>query len=388
VYEDRNFLVMELLEGETLDDQLTRGPLPPADVLRYGAEIASALAHAHDARIVHRDVKPSNVLMTAAGAKLLDFGLARSVPFAALPGSSAASIRDSTLTAEGVLVGTFQYMAPEQLEGREVDARTDIFAFGSVLYEMATGRKAFSGESQASLIASILTEQPPTISSATGDNRDNPLWALDRVVERCLMKSPDERWQSARDIKLELDWITRNKAPAPLPWTRRAVPLREGLAWMLTLILAVVAAALAFGARDRDVRRDLTRFVVAPPAGTTIGVPENMTRIAISPDGRRLALVVLAEARRQIWIHSLDSNAAEPLAGTENGVSPFWSPDSRFIGFFSLADGQLKKVDVTGGPAITICAAEMEGAPVWGRDGTILFTQAALKSSSPENRYR
>jgi Tol biopolymer transport system component len=157
---------------------------------------------------------------------------------------------------------------------------------------------------------------------------------------------------------------------------------------MLTLILAVVAAALAFGARDRDVRRDLTRFVVAPPAGTTIGVPENMTRIAISPDGRRLALVVLAEARRQIWIHSLDSNAAEPLAGTENGVSPFWSPDSRFIGFFSLADGQLKKVDVTGGPAITICAAEMEGAPVWGRDGTILFTQAALKSSSPENRYR
>ena len=376
-HENRSFLVMELLEGETLDDRLTRGPLPPADVLRYGAEIADALAHAHAARIVHRDVKPSNVMITAAGAKLLDFGLARTVPVTASSSSSAVSIPHSTLTVEGTLVGTFQYMAPEQLEGKAVDARTDIFAFGTVLYEMATGRKAFSGTSQASLIAAILTEQPPPVSSisAPRDRHASPLFALDRVVERCLMKSPNERWQSARDLKLELDWITRSNAPAPVSSIRRTTRLREALAWTLALIAAVFAAALAFGALDRDAPPGLTRFTVAPPTGTTIGVPENRTRIAISSDGRRLAFVVFTGGRQHIWLRSLDSIAAEPLGATEGGESPFWSPDSRFIGFFSSADGQLKKVDVTGGPARTICAAEMEGAPVWGRDGTILFTQ-------------
>ena len=375
VYEDRSFLVMELLEGETLDDRLLRGPLPPEDVLRFGAQIADALAHAHDRRVVHRDVKPSNVMITAAGAKLLDFGLARTVPLAGSPASSAGPIPDSTLTAEGTLVGTFQYMAPEQLEGRSVDARTDIFALGTVLYEMATGRRAFSGTSQAGLIAAILTEEAPPISSSSTTRDASPLFALDRVVERCLMKKPNERWQSARDIKLELDWITRSKAPAPVSSTRPAARPREALAWTLALITAVFAVALGFGAFDVDTPRDLTRFVVAPPTGMTIGVPENRTRIALSPDGRRLALVVFSGGRQQIWLRSLDAVAAEPLAATEGGESPFWSPDSRFIGFFSSADGQLKKVDVTGGPARTICAAEMEGAPVWGRDGTILFTE-------------
>lgn len=375
VHDDRSFLVMELLEGETLDDRLTRGPLPPVDVLRFGAAIADALAHAHDARIVHRDVKPSNVMITATGAKLLDFGLARTLPSAGLLLSPAASIPSSTLTAEGTLVGTFQYMAPEQLHGREVDARTDIFALGMLLYEMATGRKAFSGTSQANLIAEILTGQPPLISS-TSTAGNSPLLALDRIVERCLRKNPDERWQSAREIKVELDGITRTGTSAQLSPARRITTRRrEALAWTLALIAAVVATVLGFRAPNDDIPRHLTRFIVAPPTGTTISVAENRTRIAISPDGRRLALVASTGGREQIWLRSLDSIAAKPLAGTEGGDSPFWSPDSRFIGFFSSADGQLKKVETTGGPARIICAAEMEGAPVWGRDGTILFTQ-------------
>src|SRR5687767_1660295 len=243
-HEGRNYLVMEYLEGETLDDRLTRGPLPVAEVFRYGAEIADALDHAHRTQVIHRDVKPSNVMLTAAGAKLLDFGLAKGPLLVAATSTSTASLDQGKLTAEGTMIGTFRYMAPEQLEGKSVDGRTDIFALGSVLYEMATGRRAFQGDSQASLIASILTAQPPAISTVRATSDANPaLAALEHVVERCLAKNPDDRWQTARDVRLELEWVDGGK-----PSRRASVPsgrsprLREAVAWSLALIAGVAAA--------------------------------------------------------------------------------------------------------------------------------------------------
>lgn len=375
-HEGRAYLVMEYLEGETLDDRLTRGPLPAADVLGYGAEIADALDHAHRKQVIHRDVKPSNVMLTAAGVKLLDFGLAKGPLLVAATPTSTASLDQRRLTAEGTMIGTFQYMAPEQLEGKPVDGRTDIFALGSVLYEMATGRRAFQGDSQASLIACILTAHPPAISSVRAAiDGNSSLAALQHVVERCLAKNPDERWQTARDVKLELEWIDNGKssrrASMPTGWRMR---WREAVAWSLALI-AGAAATIAIMTPSEIPRTESTRFIVSPPVGTTIPVAQSRTRIAISPDGRRLAMVGFSEGRQQIWIRSLDSVTAVPLPGTEGGISPFWSPDNRFLGFFAPGDGALKRVELTGGPARTVCSARVDGVPTWGRDGTILFTQ-------------
>ena len=375
-HEGRAYLVMEYLEGETLDDRLTRGPLPAADVLRYGTEIADALDHAHRKQVIHRDVKPSNVMLTAAGVKLLDFGLAKGPLLVATTSTSTASLDQRKLTAEGTMIGTFQYMSPEQLEGKPVDGRTDIFALGSVLYEMATGRRAFQGDSQASLIASILTAHPPAISSVRAAiDANSSLAALEHVVDRCLAKNPDERWQTARDCKLELEWIGQGKSSrrASVP-TGRRLRWREAVAWSLALI-AGVAAAVAVMAPLENPPTESTRFIVSPPAGTTIPVAQSRTRIAISPDGRRLAMAAFSEGRQQIWIRSLASVTAEPLPETEGGISPFWSPDGRFVGFFSPGDGTLKKVALAGGPARTICAAQVDGVPTWGPDGTILFTK-------------
>jgi serine/threonine protein kinase len=215
------FLVLEYLEGETLDDRLTHGALPAHDVLRFASQIASALDHAHRSRIVHRDLKPSNVMLTESGAKLLDFGLARA-PALASALLSTLSFPQDKLTGEGTIVGTFQYLAPEQLDGRKSDERTDIFALGALLYEMATGTRAFEGTSQASLIASILTGQPPSVSSARAERRADDLpAALDHVVDRCLAKKPDERWQTARDVMLELDWIAKGRPSPSLSVTDR-----------------------------------------------------------------------------------------------------------------------------------------------------------------------
>jgi Tol biopolymer transport system component/tRNA A-37 threonylcarbamoyl transferase component Bud32 len=370
------FLVLEYLEGETLDDRLVRGPLRSAEVLLYATQIASALDHAHRAQIVHRDLKPSNVMLTESGTKLLDFGLAMGPALSPTATSTTVSFAHDKLTVEGMLVGTFQYMAPEQLEGKQADARTDIFALGAVLYEMATGRKAFAGDSQASLIASILTAHPPAMTSGhPALDSDSALTALEHVVERCLAKNPDERWQTMRDVKLELDWIakgsTSTRAPALI---RRRLRWREAAAWTVALVAVVAAAALGFIA-FRTTPVVATRFVVSPPEGTTMWVAESRTQIAISPDGRRLAMIVTRGGSQQIWIRSLDTVTAEPLASTDGAISPFWSPDSRFVGFFSPGEGVLKKVEITGGPARTIIAARVDGVPTWGADGTILYTQ-------------
>ena len=370
------FLVMEYLEGETLDDRVARGPVPTRDMLAYATQIADALDHAHRERFIHRDLKPGNVILTPSGAKLLDFGLVRRtvVELVGPASSLTLSLDQGKLTAEGALLGTLEYMAPEQLEGKEADARTDIFALGTLMFEMATGQKPFAGSSQASLIASILTHEPPPVSSVRYDAELPP--ALDHIIERCLAKNPADRWQTARDVKLELEWIARagSDATRALSWLRRR--RRATIAWAAA-VLAI--GVVAIGAMRLTVREapaeEVTRFVVTPPAGTLISASENNTRMALSPDGRLLAFVATTKGREQLWIHSMREGAARPLEGTEGAVSPFWSPDSRFVGFVARDAGEIRKIEASGGPARTVCPGRVEGAPTWGRDGTILFTQ-------------
>jgi eukaryotic-like serine/threonine-protein kinase len=371
------FIVMEYVEGETLDDRLTRGPLPASEILRYAAQMADALAHAHRARFVHRDLKPSNVMLTSSGVKLLDFGLARRDEIEAIAaGTSTMSFEQRPpTTEEGTIVGTFQYMAPEQLLGKDADARTDIFALGMVLYEMATGRKAFTGSTQTALMASILSEEVPAPSA--GRQGDGLPPALDHVVGRCLAKDPDDRWQSARDVQRELEWISGSSVTLR-GWPGRASARRS--LWVAAASIAVLAAGVAagiavvrFGASGAS-SREVTRFIVTPPAGSIIPFGEQRTRLALSPDGRTLAFVAFNEGRLQIWVQPFDSLAARPLAGTDGAVSPFWSPDSRYVAFFAPVTGELKKISMSGGPVQTICAAAAEGVAEWGADGTILFS--------------
>ena len=369
------YLVMEYIEGETLDDRLTRGPLPLAELLLHATAMADALDHAHRLGIVHRDIKPSNVMITSSGVKLLDFGLAKGPLLLPATPLTTISLEAGELTGEGTLVGTFQYMAPEQLEAKPVDARTDVFALGTLLYEAATGRKAFEGKSHASLIASILTHQPPAISSSrTPIDASGAFVPLDHIVERCLAKSPDERWQTARDVKLELNWIAKGAPARAASPARTRSRGREIMAWTLAGIGAVAVGVLVFKP-SASIPLQTTRFVMEPPPGATIGVAENRVRLALSPDGRSVAFLASAEGRSQIWVRRLDQLAATPVEGTDGATSPFWSPDSRTLGFFVPGEGELRRVAVSGGPALTICKTESDGAPTWGRDGTILFTK-------------
>ncbi|MDA2930745.1 protein kinase [Acidobacteria bacterium AH-259-O06] len=364
-----DFLVMEYLEGKTLADRLAKGALPIDQALRYAVEIADALDKAHRQGVVHRDLKPGNIMLTETGAKLLDFGLAKlRPPPAAAASLSALPTEEASLTAEGTILGTFQYMAPEQLEGKEADARTDIFAFGALLYEMATGRKAFEGKSQASLIAAILERHPPPISTL------QPLTppALDHAVRRCLAKEPDERWQSANDLTGELKWIVEAGSqaglPAPVLARRRS---RQRLGWIAAgaLCLPLIATLSLSVIHLREVPQEAhpMRFFVSPPEQVTLArFP------VISPDGKHLVFETRsADSPNLLWVRSLDSLTARSLPGTEGALYPFWSPDSRFIGFFSR--GKLKKVPLSGGPPQTLCDAPAGRGGSWNRDGTIVF---------------
>ena len=365
-----DFLVMELLEGETLAERMAKGTMPPEQVLRFGVEIAEALGAAHRRGIVHRDLKPGNVMLTKSGVKLLDFGLAK-VHEAAVPGATDL-LRTQTkaaepLTAKGTFLGTLQYMAPEQLEGKEADARTDIFALGAVLYEMATGRRAFGGDSQAALISSILRDEPAPISRT----RPASPPALDHVVRKCLSKDPDERWQSAHDVAGELKWIAEagSQAGAPAAAVSHRTS-RERLAWAGFAIVGLVAALLASGVLRRSPRAlPLVRASLVTPERLFVG------ELALSRDGERLAFVASSMgAQPTLWIRPLDSPTAQQLAGTEDASFPFWSPDGRFVAFFG--GGKLKKVDVAGGAVLTICDAEDGHGGTWGLDGTIVFAPA------------
>ncbi len=374
--DDVDFLVMEHIEGETLADRLVKGALPAEQTLKFGIEIAGALDRAHRQGIVHRDLKPGNIMLTRSGVKLLDFGLAKVTAGVgagpapgALSGLPTEGVGSQPLTAEGTLLGTFQYMAPEQLEGREADARTDLFALGAVLYEMVAGRPAFSGKSRASLISSIMSSEPPSIGSL------QPLTppALDRLIKTCLAKDPDERIQTAHDVMLQLQWIAEGGSqlgvPAPVAIRRRR---RELLAWVLAVagLLGVAALALLLWLR-RPPEAITTRFAVsAPSAVVQIGLPR------ISPDGRTLAFDATdSTGRVMMWVRPLNSMVAAPLPGTEGTGRPWWSPDSRFIAF--VAGGKLKKIALSGGPAQTLADAPSGYDGSWSRNGLILFDGGA-----------
>jgi serine/threonine protein kinase len=380
------FLVMELIEGQSLEQRLTRGgqagPLIPlSEALAIAVDIAGALDAAHRAGIVHRDLKPGNVMLTKAGAKLLDFGLAKAnAPVVAVSGLSMMPTTPAAgITAAGTILGTFQYMAPEQIEGAEADARTDLFAFGCVLYEMLTGTKAFEGKTRASLLGAILKDEPPPISKV------QPIApaSLDRIVATCLAKDPDDRWQTARDLKRELQWVASagsagssttsqsGGSTGPTPQRPRTLP--------------IVAAAMASAAIAGGAAWMLTQPVVMSPPAVHLQAPPNpgvslwidniAPDVALSPDGSHLAYTGGA-GQSQLYVRSLSRDDSIPLAGTVNARAPFFSPDGEWIGYFQLTD--LKKVSVRGGPPVTICAncaAGNRGA-AWAADESIIFSMA------------
>ncbi len=371
---ETEYLVMEYLEGETLAERLARGLLPLEQTLRYGVEIADALDKAHRQGIVHRDLKPGNVMLTKSGVKLLDFGLAKAMASTSKPAAlTSFPTAGPNLTQEGTILGTFQYMAPEQLEGREADARTDIFAFGTVLYEMTTGKKAFSGSSQASLISSIMSSEPPAISTV------QPMTppALDRVVRTCLAKDPEDRWQSARDVASELKWIAQASSGAAIPAPAVARRRTRERIWQAVAAAAVlVAAALVWrlGSRPSVPPRLLRTAIVLP---TGLHLDAYNASLALSPDGRRIAIAASGpDGRLKLWLRSLDRLEVQPIPGTDDATYPFWSPDSRNIGFF--AGRKLARTEISSGSVQTICDATDGRGATWSRDGRIVFAPAPL----------
>ncbi len=370
-HEGIDYLVMEHLEGETLAQRLGRGAVPLEQALEIGIQAADALDRAHKSGVIHRDLKPANIMLTSGGVKLLDFGLAKhQLPESVVSSGSFALTMTETpasapLTVEGTILGTFQYMAPEQIEGREADARSDIFAFGAVLYEMATGHRAFSGKSQASLIGSIMHARPEAVSKLAPASPP----ALDRVVATCLAKDPDQRWHTAHDVKLQLQWIAEGGSqvglPAPVAARRRS---RERVAWAAAGLATVVALTFAvlWAQRAPESPQQVRFEVDAPKDLPVVDSPK------LSPDGRYLAFSATdQQGRSMIWVRPLNGIEATPLAGTEGTTRPFWSPDSRFLAFF--ADGKLKKIAVTGGPPQTVCDAPRGADGSWSDDGTILY---------------
>ena len=339
-----NFLVMEFVDGVPL-----KGPLPVEKAVEYAGQILDALDAAHRQSITHRDLKPANILVTKEGIKLLDFGLAKKTTPLKHDDETRAA-----LTMAGQIAGTLQYMAPEQLQAKDADARSDIFAFGCVLYEMLSGARAFGGENPASIIAAIMEREPEPLQTTP---------PLDRVIRKCLAKDPDNRFQTARDLKYNLGLATES-APPP----GHAATSRVGLLWIAaTALFALIAGALAFvHFRETPPPEQTLRYTVAVPESSAIH------SFAISPDGRTLVIAAVVNGKRQLWLRPMDGLQARPMASTEEAMYPFWSPDSRYIGFF--ADGKLKKIAAAGGPPQTLCDAPEGRGGTWGRDDVILFT--------------
>ncbi len=369
------YFVMEYLDGQSLADRVSNGPLPLEQALRVAIDIANALAVAHRHGIVHRDLKPGNVMLTKTGAKLLDFGLARaSSETAAVRPDDPTVAAQTPLTAEGTIVGTLQYMSPEQLEGRALDARSDIFAFGAVVYEMVTGRRAFSGTSQATLITSIMSGTPRPVREL---QPVTPL-ALERIISRCLEKDPDNRWQCASDLVAELRTISA-AANAPRETTRRSI-LPWALAALLLITTAVLAALLM---RQPAPRQELIRFdlTAASRDVSFVGFEPLNVDLAVSPDGTRVVYVALQGSRRALWLRTLTEPKSRLIEGTANAEAPFWSPDGRSLGFFAM--GKLQVLDVGSGTVRTVCDLQTNGAPAgaWSSDGSIVITDAVLKGN-------
>jgi eukaryotic-like serine/threonine-protein kinase len=372
-----DFLVMEFLEGQTVADRLGKGAMPPDQVLKVGMAVAEALAFAHRHGIVHRDLKPSNIMLTPTGAKLMDFGLAKSLgaqtggvsPETAPSFTAAATMSGpsplSPLTTAGTVIGTIQYMSPEQIEGKPADARSDLFALGAVLYEMLTGARPFQGESQISVASAILEQNPEPISAL------QPLTpaSLDSLVGTCLAKSPNERFQSAHDVALQLRWIGQGGSSAVLSTDGRA-KVRERLAWLLASALAVVLVALGGWWLSSRGKQNTSYF-----AATLAFEAQD---VAIAPNGHTVAIVGHLESERNnvLWIYEPGSQEANRIPNTEGANFPFWSGDGRSLGFF--ADGKLKRLDLAGGPVQTLCDAPTGRGGTWNKNGDIVFTPSGL----------
>jgi eukaryotic-like serine/threonine-protein kinase len=381
-----DFLVMEYLEGETLAARLERGALPLEEAIKTGIAIADALDKAHRRGVVHRDLKPGNIILTASGPKLLDFGLAK-WKGSRNPDSSASQMPTrSDVTLPGTILGTLQYMAPEQLEGIEADARTDIFAFGVVFREMVTGKKTFEGKSRVLLMSAIATAEPEPLSQVQPEAPAS----LDHFLHVCLAKEPSDRWQNSRDLLAELQWaagagaLVESAAPSRVAFGRREKILAAllGVAVLSAATLAIPSIAYIRGAKEPDEFRfrmpmSVNAEPVPLPANpTTAGRLLNMfnpANFAISPDGRTIAMVARANLQDTwfLYVRPIGSVAPQKFPGTEDAAQPFWSADGRSIGFF--VNGKLKKVDASGGPPQDICDAPDSSGGTWNTDGTILF---------------
>ncbi len=375
-----DFLVMEYLEGQTLADRLAKGALPIDQVLKIGTEVAQALEKAHQHGIIHRDLKPANIMLTKAGAKLMDFGLAKpdmtvapqaigpftpSTPTMNLASLTAAA---SPLTQKGSIVGTFQYMAPEGLQGTEADARSDLFSFGCVLYEMVTGRRAFEGKSQLSVFTAILEKDPEPIAAV------QPLApaSLGRVVRACLAKDPAERFQSAHDVAMNLRWIVESGAAESV---KRSPSFSKSLtAGLAALLIGLVVLAAFAGYRwARSSEEQVAVHVEIPPpdkfALDTTGDAGGMP--VLSPQGDKIAFVAHSGESKMLWVRPLASDSAQALEGTSGAAHPFWSPDGRYVGFF--ANGKLMKIAATGGPVAIIADSPNSRGGTWSANDVIVF---------------
>ncbi len=384
-----DFLVMEYLEGETLADRLKKGPLATEQLLKIATEIADALEKAHRAGVVHRDLKPGNVMLTKSGAKLLDFGLAKplaasaatggkgsgsaSVLAAALTSPSPAASPASPLSTRGTVVGTVQYMSPEQVQGIEADARSDIFAFGAMLFEMATGKRAFEGKTQGSIVGQILAVEPPPVSTLAPATPQ----ALDRLIRNCLEKDPDERIQTAHDVKLDLRTIAAEKVADRAAASDQATRAggRQWMAWLAAVgaaaVLGAVGAALLY---HRPQSAPSIRTSINPPPNTLFRLTGDAAGSPVlSPDGKLIAFTAAGtQGNLEIWVRPLNSLEAHPIEGTFDAYFPFWSPDSRSLGFF--IGGKLRRVDLNGGAPIDVADAQQGRGGTWGPGGVIVFS--------------
>lgn len=379
--EDLDYLVMEYLEGETLQSRLYRGPLPAELLLRLALEVAGALALAHRNGVFHRDLKPGNIMLVGPRsrpiAKLLDFGLAKTGPVAGVRPDDRTVSR--LLTQRGVILGTVPYMSPEQLEGKVLDARTDIFSFGAILFEMATGRRAFTGGSQASMIAAVLREEPPPLHTLP-ETASLPR-SLDRIVRRCLAKEPEERWQCTQDLASELRWVAEEPESFPPPSAGRSSRTVRAALFALALLTLTLGAGVWRLWRQRSSAPALALSVL-PPEKTSFESFE------LSPDGRSLLFVGRSDdqAREQLWVRSLATGDARALPGTEGASAPFWSPDGRAVAFFS-PDRKLKRIGLADGQVQTLADAPNGRGGAWSPGGVILFAPSgnSVLYQVPEN---
>ncbi len=359
-HDEIDFMVMEYIEGETLTDRLERGALPLEQALQFGIQMADALDKAHRQGVVHRDFKPGNVMLTKPGIKLLDFGLAKfRQDVSPESADSEQPTQQKPLTDAGAILGTVQYMAPEQLEGKEADARSDIFAFGAVLYEMVTGQRAFEGKSQASLITAIMSSEPSPLSEL---EPMSPA-ALDRIVKKCLAKDPEDRWHAAHDLMDEVRWVAEGGESVATSPARQKKTVSLVLA---ALVLVGVVAGFAAWKLKPEGARPVSRWVMTlPPSEPLIN---NYPAVALSPDGARLAYAT----GRQLYLRSMDRLAAAAIPSSERAHSPFFSPDGEWLGFFTA--NELKKVSVHGGEPQSLANVVRGSKATWGSDGNIIFS--------------